>query len=124
LAEPLRLAQDVYFGDLPPTDRERHDRERLSFEHADQPSGAVDKHWEPDQSGALVISNLEIAFHIEGLIALFADLKQSGLTAGDILQMLNTAPSKHLGVAKSTGTIERDKDADLMLMDADPFREP
>ena len=50
LAEPLRVAEDVDLGDLPTADRERHNRERLSFEHADQTSGAVDKHWEPDQA--------------------------------------------------------------------------
>ena len=52
LAEPLRVAEDVDLGDLAAADRERHDRERLSFERADQTSGAVDKCWEPDQAEA------------------------------------------------------------------------
>src|SRR5262249_56197780 len=49
-AEAVRLAEDVYFGYLPVADRERHDGERLSFEHANQPSGAVDEHREPNQT--------------------------------------------------------------------------
>jgi hypothetical protein len=36
LAELLRLTKDVHFGDLPAADRERHDREWLPFEHAEQ----------------------------------------------------------------------------------------
>src|SRR5262245_27904295 len=49
MAEPLRVAEDVDLGDLPAPDREAHDRERLSFKYAEQPSGTVDKHWEPEQ---------------------------------------------------------------------------
>jgi len=52
LAEPLRVAEDVDLDDLPAPDREGHDRERLSFEHADRPSGAVDERWEPEQTEA------------------------------------------------------------------------
>src|SRR5215510_2195635 len=52
LAEPFRVVEDVDLGDLPAPDREAHDRERLSFEYAEQPSGTVDKHWEPDQPEA------------------------------------------------------------------------
>src|SRR5262249_58211920 len=52
LAEPFRVVEDVDLGDLPAPDREAHDRERLSVEYAEQPSGTVDKHWEPDQSEA------------------------------------------------------------------------
>src|SRR5262249_15261247 len=47
-----RVAEEVNLGDLPAPDGEGHDRERLSFEHAEQPSGAVDKHWEPEQTEA------------------------------------------------------------------------
>src|SRR5215510_13487926 len=52
VAEPFRIAEDVDLVDLPAPDREAHDRERLSFEYAEQPSGTVDKHWEPEQPEA------------------------------------------------------------------------
>src|SRR5262245_20482664 len=48
LAEPLRVVEDVDLGDVPAADRERHDRERLSFEHTDQPRGAVDEDRSPE----------------------------------------------------------------------------
>src|SRR5262245_26413031 len=48
LAEPLRIAKDVDLGDLPVADRERQDRERLSFEHGDQPRDAVDQDRAPE----------------------------------------------------------------------------
>jgi len=49
LAEPLRVGKDIDLCDLPTADGERHDRERLPVEHADQPRGAVDEHREPEQ---------------------------------------------------------------------------
>src|SRR5262245_61160457 len=52
LAEPRRVVEDVDLGDLPAPDREAHHRERLSFQYAEQPSGTVDKHREPEQPEA------------------------------------------------------------------------
>src|SRR5262245_5181057 len=52
LAEPLRVAEDVDLGDLPASDREAYDRERVSFHYAEQPSDTVDEHWEPEEPEA------------------------------------------------------------------------
>src|SRR5450432_1347758 len=51
-AEALGVGEDVDLDDLAAADRERHDRERLSVEHADEPRGAVDEHGEPEQAEA------------------------------------------------------------------------
>src|SRR5262249_5463366 len=52
LAEPLRVAEDIDLDDLPAHHREGHDREQLSFEHADRPRGAVDEDRAPEKAEA------------------------------------------------------------------------
>src|SRR5262249_25026564 len=48
LAKPLRVAEEVDLGNLSAPDCEGHDREQLSFEHADQPRGAIDEDRAPE----------------------------------------------------------------------------
>src|ERR1700722_1979969 len=47
MAHPLRIAEDIDLDDLPAPDREGHDREELSFEHADHTGCAVDERRSP-----------------------------------------------------------------------------
>jgi hypothetical protein len=44
--------KDVDLGDLAAADRERHEGEGLSIEHANQSRGAVDEGWEPEHAEA------------------------------------------------------------------------
>lgn len=50
----------------------------------------------------------------------FEGLKQSGLGMTDILKMLTTAPAQRFGVSAEKGTVETGKQADLVLLGADP----
>jgi imidazolonepropionase-like amidohydrolase len=50
----------------------------------------------------------------------FRALEQSGLNAIDILRMLTTAPAERFGVADQKGTIAAGKQADLVVLSADP----
>src|SRR6266700_1721369 len=49
LAQPLRVAEDIDFRDLPAPDRDGHDREQLSFQHDDQAGCAVDERRAPSE---------------------------------------------------------------------------
>ncbi len=51
----------------------------------------------------------------------FQALAKSGLTAGDILRSLTTAPSEWFGVRKDRGAISVGQRADMVLLDDDPF---
>jgi imidazolonepropionase-like amidohydrolase len=51
----------------------------------------------------------------------FQALAKSGLTAGDILRTLTTAPSERFGVKKDRGAISVGQRADMVLLDDDPF---
>jgi hypothetical protein len=50
LVKAVRVTHDVDLGDLPAPDREGHEREQLSSERADQPSGAIDEYRTPEQA--------------------------------------------------------------------------
>jgi len=50
----------------------------------------------------------------------FRALAASGLGWRDMLRMLTTAPAERFGVADRVGTIAPGKDADLVVLDADP----
>lgn len=95
MAEPLRVGEDVDLGDLLAADREGHDRKRLSFEHADQPSGAVDKHREPEQTEAL-----------EALGATSHLLRASELDRPASQQRTAVASEDHLRVEDSDEPVE------------------
>jgi imidazolonepropionase-like amidohydrolase len=41
-----------------------------------------------------------------------------------ILRMLTRAPAERFGVSQHTGAIAPGKDADLMILDADPAQDP
>src|SRR4030095_11120262 len=104
LAEPLRVAEDVDFGDLPAPDREAHDRERLAFQYAEQPSATVDKRWEPEQPEAR--EALRAASHL--LRA--ADLDRSawqhspGVDSEDHLGIEDSDEPVEVTVTRSCGT--------------------
>ncbi len=50
----------------------------------------------------------------------FSALATSGLDWRDMLRMLTTAPVARFGLSASQGTVEVGKDADLVVLDADP----
>ncbi len=50
----------------------------------------------------------------------FALLAEAGLTPLRVLQLATTEPARFLGRADVAGTVEAGKDADLVLLDADP----
>lgn len=50
----------------------------------------------------------------------FSALEQCGLTPMDVLRMLTTAPAIRLGVAGEKGTLDPGKQADLVILGADP----
>jgi imidazolonepropionase-like amidohydrolase len=54
----------------------------------------------------------------------FGYLERAGLTFSQVLASLTTVPAARLGLADTTGTIKKGMDADLVLLDGDPARDP
>ena len=57
-------------------------------------------------------------FALHDELALFV---QAGLSPMEALQTATVNPAKYLGLSASLGTIEKDKLADLVLLDANPL---
>lgn len=51
----------------------------------------------------------------------FAELAEAGLSPLQLLQMTTINPAEYLGRRDSMGTVERGRDADMVLLDADPL---
>lgn len=54
----------------------------------------------------------------------FSQLARAGLKTADLLRMLTTVPARRFGVGSTTGRIAPGQTADLVLLAADPDRDP
>jgi imidazolonepropionase-like amidohydrolase len=51
----------------------------------------------------------------------FAELAEAGFSPLQLLQMTTINPAEYLGRRDTMGTVERGRDADMVLLDADPL---
>jgi imidazolonepropionase-like amidohydrolase len=77
-------------------------------------------------AGGQIIFGTDIGFLSDypSLTKEFGYLERAGLTFPQVLATLTTAPAARLGLGASTGAIKKGMDADLVVLDGDPARDP